>query len=204
VNALNAANLAYMATHMLRQEARRDANLVISGIITEGGMASNIIPDRAVCNFGVRSSDEAYLEEMVEKVARCAEGAAMVTGAEVKVTKSKGYSSKKQNPPLIEVLWGNYASQGIEIRHWKETYRGMPLASSDFGDTSHVVPVASSNIKIGAPGLPGHSIQMADATMTPEGQEAMIVGAKALGMTLVELLADPERLRSVKEYFNDH
>ena len=47
-NALNAATLAYMATHMLRQEARRDANLVIHGIIEEGGTAMNIIPDRAV------------------------------------------------------------------------------------------------------------------------------------------------------------
>ncbi len=202
VNALNAATLAYIGTHMLRQEARRDANLVISGIITEGGLASNIIPDRAVCNFGVRSSDEAYLEEMVEKVAKCAEGAALATGAKVKVKKRRVYSSKKQNPPLIDVLWGNYAAQGLEIEHWKETYTGMPLASSDFGDVSHVIPVVSSNIKIGEPGLPGHSVQMADATMTEQGQEAMMVGAKALGMTLVELLAVPEKLKAVKEYFD--
>ena len=202
VNALNAATLAYIGTHMLRQEARRDANVVISGIITEGGLASNIIPDRAVCNFGVRSSDEAYLEEMVEKVARCAEGAALATGATVKVTKRKVYSSKKQNPPLIDVLWGNYASQGLEIADWRETYRGMPLASSDFGDVSRVIPVVSSNIKVGEPGLPGHSVQMADATMTEQGQEGMMVGAKALGMTLVELLAVPEKLKAAKEYFD--
>jgi metal-dependent amidase/aminoacylase/carboxypeptidase family protein len=187
---------------MLRQEARRDANVVISGIITEGGLASNIIPDRAVCNFGVRSSDEAYLEEMVEKVARCAEGAALATGAKVKVKKRRVYSSKKQNPPLIDVLWGNYASQGLEIADWRETYRGMPLASSDFGDVSHVIPVVSSNIKVGEPGLPGHSVQMADATMTEQGQEAMMVGAKALGMTLVELLAAPEKLKAAKDYFD--
>jgi hypothetical protein len=43
---------------------------------------------------------------------------------------------------------------------------------------------------------------MADATMTEQGQEAMMVGAKALGMTLVELLASPERLRTIKEYFD--
>ena len=43
-------------------------------------MASNIIPDRAVCDFGVRSSDDAYLDEMVDKVARCAEGAALAMG----------------------------------------------------------------------------------------------------------------------------
>ncbi len=204
INALNAANLAYIATHMLRQEARRDANLVISGIMTKGGLASNIIPDRAVLNFGVRSSDEAYLEEMVGKVARCAEGASVATGVRVKVTKRKGYCSKKQNAPLIETLWGNYASQGLEMRDWRETMNDMPLASSDFGDVSQVIPVVSSNIKIGEMGMPGHSVQMAEATMTPEGQEAMIVGAKALGMTVVELLGDAERLRRIKEYFDSH
>jgi len=203
INALNAAALAYMATHMLRQEARRDANLVIHGIISEGGLASNVIPDRAVCDFGVRSSDDAYLEEMVGKVARCAEGAALATGAGVKVTKRKLYSGKKINEPLVEVLWNNYASLGVEMSHWKETINGMPMASTDFGDVSQRIPTAGSNIKIAEPGTPGHSRQMADASVTAEGLEAMIVGTKALAMTLVELLAEPEKIRQAKEYFNN-
>jgi amidohydrolase len=115
VNALNAATLAFMATHMLRQEARRDANLVIHGIISEGGLASNVIPDRAVCNFGVRSSDEDYLLEMVDKVARCAEGAALALGASVNITKRKLYSGKKINEPLVDILWNNYHSQGVPL-----------------------------------------------------------------------------------------
>jgi len=204
VNALNAATLAFMATHMLRQEARRDANLVIHGIISEGGLASNIIPDRAVCDFGVRSSDADYLEKMVEKVARCAEGAALAMGAKVKVTRKKGYSGKKVNEPLIEALWENYASLGVEMKHWRESVSGMPMASTDFGDVSQRIPAASSNIKITEYGTPGHSRQMAEATMTSEGQEAMIVGAKALAMTLVELLADPGKLKKIKEYFDSH
>ena len=204
VNALNAATLAFMATHMLRQEARRDANLVIHGIITEGGLASNIIPDRAVCEFGVRSSDEEYLEEMVDKVARCAEGAALAMGAKVTVTKGKGYSGKKINEPLAEVLWNNYASQGVEIVPWQESVRGMPMASTDFGDVSQRIPVTGSNIAVTKPGTPGHSKQLADASVTSEGLEAMIIGTKALAMTLVELLADPEKLKRAKEYFDTH
>jgi metal-dependent amidase/aminoacylase/carboxypeptidase family protein len=125
-------------------------------------------------------------------------------GAKVNVTKRKGYSGKKVNEPLIETLWENYASLGVEMKHWRESVSGMPMASTDFGDVSQRIPAASSNIKITEYGTPGHSRQMAEATMTPEGQEAMIVGAKALAMTLVELLADPERLRSVKEYFDAH
>jgi amidohydrolase len=204
VNALNAATLAYMATHMLRQEARRDANLVIHGIISEGGQASNVIPDRAVVNFGVRSSDEEYLEEMVGKVARCGEGAAHAMGAEVEITKRKGYSGKKVNEPLVEVLWENYASLGAEMRPWKETIKGMPIASSDFGDVSRRIPAAGSYIKIAESGTPGHSRQMADASVTVEGIEAMILGTKALAMTLVELLADPTKLERAKEYFENH
>jgi amidohydrolase len=204
VNALNAATLAFMATHMLRQEARRDANLVIHGVITEGGLASNIIPDRAVCDFGVRSSDDTYLDEMVDKVARCAEGAALAMGATVKVTKNKLYRGKKVNVPLAEVLWNNYATQGVEVKPLQETLNGMPMASTDFGDVSQKIPAASSSIAVTEPGTPGHSVQMADATMTEKGQEAMIVGTKALAMTLVELLAEPEKLKQAKEYFDSH
>ncbi|MCW3990709.1 MAG: M20 family metallopeptidase [Candidatus Bathyarchaeota archaeon] len=204
VNALNAATLAFMATHMLRQEARRDANLVIHGIISEGGLASNIIPDRAVCDFGVRSSDDAYLDVMVDKLARCAEGAALAMGATVKITKRKLYRGKKVNGPLAEVLWNNYAAQGVQIRPWQETINGMPMASTDFGDVSQKIPATSSGIAVTEPGTPGHSVQMAEATMTEKGQEAMIVGTKALAMTLVELLAEPEKLKKAKEYFDGH
>jgi len=203
-NALNAATLAYMATHMLRQEARRDANLVIHGIIPEGGLANNIIPDRAVCDFGVRSSDERYLEEMLEKVARCGEGAALAMGVDVEITKNKLYSSKKLNIPLIEVLWQNYYDLGAPVRDWKESIAAMPRASTDFGDVSQRIPVAGSNIAIAPPGTPGHSIQLAEASVTQDGLDAMILGTKALGMTLVEFLARPEVLKEAKEYFDSH
>ncbi len=204
VNALNAATLAYMATHMLRQEARRDANLVIHGIIPEGGLANNIIPDRAVCQFGVRSSDEEYLEEMLEKMARCGEGAALATGCEVEITKKKGYSGKKLNIPLVKALWQNYKDMGAPVIDWGESTTAMPKASTDFGDVSQRTPATGSYIGIAPQGTPGHSKQLADASVTREGLDAMIVGAKALGMTLVELLAKPELLKEAKEYFDKH
>jgi amidohydrolase len=204
INALNAATLAYMATHMLRQEARRDANLIIHGIISEGGLASNVIPDRAVCDFGVRSSDERYLEKMVDKVEKCAEGAAMATGAKVTVTKKRLYSSMKLNLPLIKTLWQNYKDQVVDITDWKETIDGMPMASTDFGDVSQRTPSTGSYIKIAPEGTPGHSRQLSAASMTEDGLDAMIIGTKALAMTLVELLAEPEKLKEAREYFKTH
>ncbi|MEM3069358.1 MAG: peptidase dimerization domain-containing protein, partial [Candidatus Bathyarchaeia archaeon] len=204
INALNAATLAYIATHMLRQEARRDANLVIHGIISEGGLASNIIPERAVCEFGVRSSDEEYLEEIVRKVERCAEGAALAMGAKVKVTKRRLYSAKKQNEPLSELLWGNLRILGVEVEDLKDSMRGIPLASTDFGDVSRRTPAAEGYIKIAEEGIPGHSREFAQASITPTGLEAMIIGAKALAMTAVDLLADPQNLERARKYFQAH
>jgi len=203
-NALNAATLCYMATHMLRQEARRDANLVIHGIIPEGGLANNIIPDKAVCDFGVRSSEEEYLDEMTEKIARCAEGAAHALGVEVNIDKRKLYSAKKLNVPLIKVLWNNYRELGAPVLDWEESISKMPLASTDFGDVSQKAPAAGSYIGIAPEGTPGHSVQLANATMTDEGIDAMIVGAKALGMTLVELLYEPKLLAEAKRYFKEN
>jgi amidohydrolase len=201
-NALNAATLAYTATHMLRQEARRDANLVIHGIITEGGTAMNIIPDRAVLDFGVRSSDQSYLDEMVDKVARCGEGAAHAMGVEVEITKNRFYASKKLNYPLIRTLWQNYKDLGAPVKDWKESVNAMPMASTDFGNVSQKTPVAGSYIAVAPEGTPGHSVQLADASVTKEGLEAMIIGTKALGMTLVELLVKPEILKDAKEFFD--
>jgi metal-dependent amidase/aminoacylase/carboxypeptidase family protein len=141
---------------------------------------------------------------MVDKVARCGEGAAIAMGANVKVTKRKLYSGKKINEPLVEVLWNNYASLGVEMKHWKDSIDGIPMASTDFGDVSQKIPVASSYIGVTEPGVPGHSVQLAEATMTEKGQEAMIIGTKALAMTLVELLANSEKLNEAKEYFKNH
>jgi amidohydrolase len=203
-NALNAATLAFMATHMLRQEARRDANLVIHGIIEEGGTAMNIIPDRAVLDFGVRSSDQVYLDEMVDKVARCGEGAALAMGVEVEITKNRFYASKKLNYPLVQALWENYKELGAPVKDWKESVQAMPMASTDYGDVSQKTPSAGSYIGIAPEGTPGHSVQLAQASMTKEGLDAMIVGTKALGMTLVELLAKPEILKEAKKYFDSH
>jgi metal-dependent amidase/aminoacylase/carboxypeptidase family protein len=119
----------------------------------------------------------------------------------VTLTKKRLYSSMKSNIPLIKTLWQNYYDQGVPVDDWRETQVGIPMASTDFGDVSHRTPATGSYIKIGPEGTPGHSKQLANCSVSKEGFEAMIIGTKALAMTLVELLAEPERLVEAKEYF---
>lgn len=203
-NALNAATLSYIATHMLRQEARRDANLVIHGIIPEGGVQGNIIPDFAVCSVGVRSSDDAYLNVMVDRVAECGEGAAIAMRVDVKISKRKQYAAKKLNLPLIMSLWENYMRLGVDLVPWVDSIGAIPKDSNDLGNVSQKVPVVDSYIAVRGPKIPAYSRQMADLTVTRTGLNAMVVGAKALGMTIVELMAKPQLLKEAKEYFISH
>ena len=207
INALNAAVMAFMAVHALRQEVRRDANVVIHGIITEGGLAPNVIPDRAVVNFGVRSSDEDYLAELVDKIENCAKGAALAMGAKVKVTvpsreRPRGLGSKKLNLPLIETMWENYKALGAEpLKDWRETTTAMPRGTTDFAAVTQTIPAASSRIKSVPDGVAGHSRELADASITDEAHDALIIGTKALAMTVIDLLEDPEKMKQVKDYF---
>src|SRR4030042_1202576 len=121
---------------------------------------------------------------MVDKVGRCAEGAAHALGVEVEIAKRKLYSSNKLNIPMIKTLWQNYKDLGAPVKDWQESTRAIPMASTDFGDVSQRTPVAGSYIGIAPEGTPGHSSQLAEASMTKEGLDAMVVGATALGMTL--------------------
>ena len=82
INALDACVSAYTAIRMMKNHLRDDVRL--AGIITHGGDAPNIVPDRAVARFTVRSKSSHYLEEVVlPKVRQIAEGAAAAIGATV-------------------------------------------------------------------------------------------------------------------------
>jgi len=63
----------------IRPEAR------IQGIITEGGKAPNVVPDRAVAEFWIRYPDPVYLSQMVDQVRNAAQAAALATGTKVKI-----------------------------------------------------------------------------------------------------------------------
>ncbi|PSN83356.1 hypothetical protein B9Q03_13500, partial [Candidatus Marsarchaeota G2 archaeon OSP_D] len=81
VSALDAAILTYTAVNMLRQHVRRDANVVIHGVIREGGKASNVTPDKAVLVYGLRSSDVDYLKQLIMRFRLIVQGCALATNA---------------------------------------------------------------------------------------------------------------------------
>ena len=202
LNALNAAVLCFMATHANRQQLRRDANPVVHGIITEGGLASNIIPDRAVLQFSVRSSDDAYVPTLVQMVKNSAKGAAIATGCEVKVTVSRGLKSNVRNPPLEKLFVKAYKELGIEAEDPDYTAAQPPGGSTDFTDLSHFVPGMHTMLGFTKTIITSHSRELCAATMTEEGHRGVEIGAKVLAIAGVEVLTDEKLRAEIRDAFD--
>ncbi|TRO57595.1 amidohydrolase, partial [Candidatus Bathyarchaeota archaeon] len=203
VNALNAAMITYMSIHANRQQLRRDANAVVHGIITEGGLASNIIPDRAVLRFGVRSSDDTYIPTLVEMVKNSARGAAIATGCEVEFTTSAGLKSNLLNKPLEKLFLSIWNELGHEYKDPIEAAIQPPGGSTDFADVTHVVAGIHPMIGITGEGVTMHSVDFAKATLTPRGDEGLMVGIKSMALATVEILSDPALLAEIKAEFEE-
>ncbi len=202
LNALNAAVLCFMAIHANRQQLRRDANPVVHGIITEGGLANNIIPDRAVLQFGVRSSDDAYIPTLVQMVENSAKGAAIATGCEVKVSVNPGLKSNVRNPPLEKLFVKAYKELGIEAEDPDYTAAQPPGGSTDFTDLSHFVPGMHTMLGFTKANITSHSRELCAATMTEEGHRGIEIGAKVLALAGVEVLTDVKLRAEIKEAFD--
>ncbi|MBP2645600.1 MAG: amidohydrolase [Firmicutes bacterium] len=115
INALDAINLTFAGINALRQQLKPDVR--IHGIITEGGEAPNIIPERCTCQFYVRSEKRSYLTQVSEKVKNCAKGAALMTGAKLDIKQfENSYDDLVLNSQLIELMHKNLKKAGFEYK----------------------------------------------------------------------------------------
>ena len=110
VNALDGLVLGWNAMSALRLLVRSDSR--IHGIITDGGKAANIIPDRAAARLMVRSPDNAYLADLRRRVLACFEGAAVATGAELRPMWSEVCEVVNTNRPLAEAFAETHRQAG--------------------------------------------------------------------------------------------
>jgi amidohydrolase len=199
INALEALLLTFNSINALRQYLRDDAR--IHGIITHGGEASNVIPDYARAEFSVRSLDTPYAAELVEKVRACAEGAAKTIGARLEFGLcGPRYDARIPNPKLVELFRENMQSLGVEIKLATGNER---MGSSDMGNVSQVVPAIHPYLSIGPEDLIGHTPEFCAAAASATGHETMINGAKAMAMTAVDVLANPEVMEAVRRTFHE-
>jgi amidohydrolase len=198
-NALDALMLSWTALSALRLTIRSDSRF--HGIITDGGKAANIIPDRAAARLMVRSPDNAYLKELQRRVIACFEGAAMQTGCELKYAWVDACDLVSTNRPLAEAFTANARLLG---RVMNTRRPGDTHGSTDMGNVTTIVPGIHPFLSITDGPVPGHSIEFAAAASAPKAQETMRFAAKALAMTAIDALIEPRLVEQAKEAFDGH
>jgi metal-dependent amidase/aminoacylase/carboxypeptidase family protein len=168
----------------------------VHGIVTEGGTAANIIPDRAAAWFMIRSADQAYYEEMRRRFKALADAAALATDTSVEVAFSGGSKTMKQNRTL-EARWvENARAYGIE-----DQGPDPSSGSTDMGNVSWVCPTIHPELSIADEGTPAHSIAFRDAAATPRAGETTLLAATLVAQTAYELLADRELVEAAWREF---
>jgi amidohydrolase len=196
INALDGVIQLFNGINALRQHLTDDVR--IHGIITHGGDAPNIVPDYAKARFYIRAATREACNEVTKKVKAVAEGAALATGTEVNVIKIQNEVDHFQlNRRFDKVFQNSIESLG---EYFDETER-KGLGSSDAGNVSRVVPTIHPYIKIGPESLVVHTNEFREAAKSPEGDRALLTGAKALALTGYELLTDSQLLNEIWEEF---
>jgi len=196
VNALEAMILAFTSINSLRQHIKEEAR--IHGIITDGGEAPNIVPAHSAAEFYVRAPDNEYLDELKSKVSNCLLGASTASGARLEYHWDDiAFDSMKNNETLAELFKQNLESLG---RHVEAFNPEFGLGSTDMGNVSQVAPSIHPTIAIASPEVLGHTPEFAAAAASEAGHEGLMDAAKALAMTVADIL-QPGMLDKIRQEF---
>lgn len=199
INALDGVLQLFSGINALRQHVKSDVR--IHGIIKDGGIVPNVVPDKAVARFYVRAKERPYLNEVVNKIKDIAHGAALITGSSVEIINYEAsYDNLVTNQNLSETFNKNLREVGVtEILEPRKSF-----GSIDMGNVSQVTPSIHPYVSIGSKSLTAHTKEMAEATITNEAHEMMLKGIIALALTGYDVLSNKELYTSIRDEFQNH
>jgi amidohydrolase len=198
INALEAMIQTFVLVNGLRQHLRRDA--VLHGVITDGGRAANVIPAYTSAQFSVRGNDFRYRDELVDRLRRCVEAAALATGCRGELTPGMSYDNIVSNQTLAAAFERNLQQLGVATQAATDNER---TGSTDMGDISQILPSIHPYLAIAPETVAGHTTDFAAAAASDVGREAMLNAAKAMAMTCLDLFYRPDLLEQASVEFQE-
>ena len=216
-------NMVNMMREHVPQETR------IHYVITHGGKAPNVVPDFAEVFYYVRHPKREWVVSIFDRLVKAAKGAAMGTDTKVDYEIIGGTHDLLINRTLAEAMQQNLQKAGgviyspAEIEFGKKlqssfTYEApaidkaatiTPLkavidaggGSTDVGDVSYAIPTVGMEAATWIPGTPAHSWQAVACNGTEIGTKGMMVAAKTMALTAIDLFTDAELIIKAKEEF---
>ena len=201
LNALNAVLHLFSGIDSIRQHVTDDVR--IHGIITEGGKAPNIVPDFCSADFLIRSKSTSYLENLRNKINNIAQGAALMTGTELKIiTTDIGYKDVIPNTTIAGIGKNMIDEMDIIIDSQPPNKYGSG-GGTDFGNISHVMPSYAFNFAVSQTPVTGHSPDMEKASISDLAHKNSICVAKAMASTALLLIEDESIYNKVQSEFEN-
>ncbi len=183
-NALDAMIALFVSVGLWRQQLPPHCR--VHGIISDGGTAANIIPDRTRAWFMIRSADQPYYEIMKARFRQLCEAAALAADVSVEVEFSGAASTMKHNRTLAARWVANGEAYGIADEGMDPT-----SGSTDMANVSWAMPAIHPDLAITDVSTPGHSIEFRDAAARPRADRTVLLAATLVAQTALDLLLDP-------------
>ncbi|MBQ9048273.1 MAG: M20 family metallopeptidase [Solobacterium sp.] len=195
LNALDAQILVYNAISVLRQQLTDDVR--IHGIIVNGGEAPNVIPEYTKSKYYLRAAAKSTVDDVYKKVENIVQGAALQTGTKGSMKLFQNFVENMVLTPKLDQVWEkNLNTLGLSSK--PQTWEVAP-GSSDVGNVSQVVPAIQPSLSITDVPVAGHSQGMVEASCSEKGMASILIGAKVLAWTAVDLILNPDLLAEIKE-----
>jgi amidohydrolase len=199
VNALDAMMLAYQGIAALRQHIRPTERL--HGIVTDGGQAPNVVPERTAGRFYVRAADLQDLAPLKARVEACFRAGALATGCELEIAWGDAdYRDILANEPLATAFRRNAESLGREFFPVEKLPPGLQ-GSTDLGNVSYRLPAIHPMLAAAPLHVTIHNPEFTKWAGSELGDAAALDGAKALAMTALDFFCDAELRRRAREAF---
>jgi aminobenzoyl-glutamate utilization protein B len=221
-SALDGVEAMNLMANLMREHVPEDTR--IHYVITSGGAAPNVVPDFAEVYYYVRHPEPRQVAEIFDRLVKAAQGAALGTGTTVDHEVINAVYSMLPNESLSKVMDRNLRKVGgvsytAEERAFanrirttlgdnppalEEASRIEPLGnreasgSTDVADVSWTVPTGGLYTATWVPGTPGHSWQATAASASSIGAKGMIVAAKTLALTAIDLFTERQALADAK------
>jgi aminobenzoyl-glutamate utilization protein B len=224
-SALDAVEAMNHMVNLMREHVPQETR--IHYVITNGGKAPNVVPDFAEVYYYVRNPNRAQVQETFARVVKAAEGAALGTGTTMDYEVIGGTHDLLLNETLARALQRNleqvggvrYSAQELAFGQQLQATLGFTVpavataatvapfttrdggGSTDVGDVSYVVPTVGVEAATWIPGTPAHSWQAVACGGTEVGTKGMLVAAKTMTLTAIDLFTDPGLLATAKAEF---
>jgi len=197
-------------------------------IITNGGAAPNIVPEFAELYLYARNPSMPVLDGIWERIVKCAQAGALATETKMDMELIDSAYNMLPNDALAALADKNMRlAGGVTYTHDEQSFaesirktlpveRASPLgsqeriqpptegytsASTDAGDVSWMVPTAALTTATFVPGVPPHSWQATACAGSSIGRKGMVVAAKSLVLTAVDLYTEPANVQAAKASF---